>query len=93
LEEPIVDDCVSTVVGDIDIDRRWRIWCSRCCWEKEVQGLTRKAESSGCYVVVVVVDGGRRAMGPGKQVVKEVHEGPAGYKRRTRKGATVKASQ
>jgi hypothetical protein len=32
-------------------------------------------------------------MGPGKQVVKEVHEGPAGYKRRTRKGATVKASQ
>jgi hypothetical protein len=55
--------------------------------------LTRKAESSGCYVVVIVVDGGRRAMGPGKQVIKEVHEGPAEYKRRTRKGATVEASQ
>lgn len=32
-------------------------------------------------------------MGPEKQVVKEVHEGPAGYKRWTRKAATVKASQ
>jgi hypothetical protein len=32
-------------------------------------------------------------MGPEKQLIKEVHEGPAGYKRWTRKAATVKASQ
>lgn len=64
-----MDGCVSSmVVKDIDIDWRWEIWCSGCRWKKRTRGWTRKVEAtrSGCYVVVV--EGGRRPMGPEKQL-------------------------